>query len=52
MTSPAIHVEEDASLQDACKLMWTLRIHRLPVVKDGKLASVVEENVSLIGCPY
>ena len=41
MTSPAIHVDEDATLQEACKLMWALRIHRIPVVKDGKVTGIV-----------
>ena len=41
MTSPAIHIDEDASLQEVCKWMWALRIHRIPVVKDGKVTGIV-----------
>jgi CBS domain-containing protein len=41
MTSPAIHVDEDADVAEACKLMWALRIHRLPVVRDGKVTGII-----------
>ena len=37
----AISVDEGASVQEACRLMWALRIHRIPVVKDGKVTGIV-----------
>lgn len=41
MTAPAISVEEGTTLDDVCRLMWTLKIHRLPVVRKGKVTGIV-----------
>jgi len=41
MTSPAVSVEEDTPLEDLCSLMWALRIHRVPVVRNGTLTGIV-----------
>ena len=41
MTAPAISVEETATLEEICRLMWTLKIHRVPVVKDGRVTGIV-----------
>jgi CBS domain-containing protein len=41
MTSPAISAEEDTPLTDLCRIMWNLRIHRVPIVKKGKVTGLV-----------
>jgi len=41
MTMPPIVVDENATLQEASKIMEDARIHRLPVVKDGVLTGTV-----------
>jgi CBS-domain-containing membrane protein len=41
MTSPAISVEEGASVEEVCRLMWTLKIHRVPVVRGGRVTGIV-----------
>jgi CBS domain-containing protein len=41
MTAPAISVEEGTSVDDVCRLMWTLKIHRLPVVRKGKVTGII-----------
>jgi signal-transduction protein with cAMP-binding, CBS, and nucleotidyltransferase domain len=41
MTSPAISAEENTPLRDLCNVMWNLRIHRIPIVRAGKVTGVV-----------
>jgi CBS domain-containing protein len=41
MTEAAISVPPHTPLEEACRLMWTLRIHHLPVVEGGKVAGLV-----------
>ncbi len=41
MTSPAISAEETTPLRDLCHVMWNLRIHRVPIVRDGKVTGLV-----------
>lgn len=41
MTSPAITVGEDTDVAEACRTMWKMRIHRLPVVQDGKVVGIL-----------
>ncbi|HEX9426880.1 MAG TPA: CBS domain-containing protein [Candidatus Polarisedimenticolia bacterium] len=41
MTSPAIWAEEETSVGELCRVMWNLRIHRLPILKDGKVTGLV-----------
>ena len=41
MTSPAISAEENTSVEELCRTMWTLRIHRIPIVKDGRVTGIV-----------
>jgi len=37
MTSPAISAEEDTPVTDLCRIMWSLRIHRVPILRKGKV---------------
>jgi len=41
MTAPAVSVAADTDLRGLCGIMHRLRIHRLPVVNDGKLVGIV-----------
>jgi CBS domain-containing protein len=41
MTKPALTVEESADLTDVARLLESMRIKRVPVVRDGKLVGVV-----------
>lgn len=41
MTSPAICASEDTDVTDLARLMWTLRLHRVPIVAGGRLAGIV-----------
>jgi CBS domain-containing protein len=41
MTSPAISAEEDTPVTELCHLMWSLRIHRVPILKDGRVTGLV-----------
>ena len=41
MTSPAVSVTEDAEVLELCRMMHRLRIHRIPVVRDGKVAGII-----------
>jgi len=43
MTSPAITVSPDTSIQDAEKMLREHRIRRLPVVEGGKLVGIVTQ---------
>lgn len=42
MTSPALSIEEAATVRDVAALMWAHRIHHLPVVdEEGRLCGIV-----------
>ena len=41
MTSPAVCATEDTEVVEICELMWQMRIHRVPIVKDGKVTGIV-----------
>jgi len=41
MTQPAVHFEEDESLDDICKCLLEVTFRRVPVTKDGKLVGIV-----------
>lgn len=41
MTSPAIWAEEETPVLGLCEIMWKLRIHRLPIVKGGRVTGLV-----------
>jgi len=41
MTSPAISAEERTPVRDLCNVMWNLRIHRIPIVRAGKVTGLV-----------
>jgi len=41
MTSPAISAEEDTPVSDLCRVMWSLKIHRVPILKKGRVTGLV-----------
>lgn len=41
MTSPAISAEETTPIKDLCHIMWNLRIHRVPIVRGGRVTGLV-----------
>jgi len=41
MTSPAVTATEDTELRSLCRLMHRLRIHRVPIVREGQVVGIV-----------
>jgi CBS domain-containing protein len=41
MTSPAVTATEKTELKNLCRLMHRLRIHRVPIVREGKVVGIV-----------
>ena len=42
MTSPAVSATENTRIKNLCDLMYKLRIHRVPILReDGKIAGIV-----------
>ncbi|HEU4403238.1 MAG TPA: CBS domain-containing protein, partial [Candidatus Polarisedimenticolia bacterium] len=41
MTSPAISAAEKTPVLDLCRIMWSLRIHRVPILKNDKVTGLV-----------
>ena len=41
MTAPAISAAEHTPVSELCRLMWRLRIHHIPIVRDGKVVGMV-----------
>lgn len=41
MTSPAVCAGEDTTVVEICRMMWTMRIHRVPIVREGRVEGVI-----------
>ncbi len=41
MTSPAISADEETPVSDLCRIMWNLRIHRVPILNRGRVTGLV-----------
>lgn len=41
MTSPAVSATRDTSVTALCRMMYKLRIHRVPIVDDGAVIGIV-----------
>jgi CBS domain-containing protein len=41
MTSPAVCATEDTEVVELCHLMWGMRIHRIPIVREGQVVGLV-----------
>ena len=48
MTSPAVSANEETEVLGLCRLMQRLRIHRVPIVKDGKVTGIVS-SLDIVG---
>lgn len=45
MTAPAVSAGEDVEVVDLCRMMWTLRIHHVPIVRRGRVTGMVSTMV-------
>ena len=41
MTPQPIAMEEDTPVEELCRLMWQLKIHRIPIVREGRVRGIV-----------
>jgi CBS domain-containing protein len=41
MTSPAVCATGDTDVVELCRLMWGMRIHRIPIVSEGRVIGMV-----------
>jgi CBS domain-containing protein len=41
MTSPAVSASEDTEISRLCRMMFELRIHRVPITRAGKVTGIV-----------
>lgn len=41
MTSPAISAKEQTPVSELCNVMWNLKIHRVPIVRGGRVTGLV-----------
>ena len=41
MTSPALFADEETELTALCRMMFKLRIHRVPVIRDDRVIGIV-----------
>ena len=41
MTSPAVCATEDTDVVELSRMMWGMRIHRIPILLDGRVTGVV-----------
>jgi CBS domain-containing protein len=41
MTAPAVTVGEETDVDAICHLMFELRIHRLPVIREGRISGII-----------
>ena len=48
MTSPAVAADEQTEMASLCRMMYRLRIHRVPIVKDGKVTGIIS-SLDIVG---
>ena len=41
MTAPAVSVGEETTVEALCRIMFKLRIHRVPVVRHGRVRGII-----------
>ena len=41
MTAPAVSAVEDTDIVDLCRLMYRLRIHRVPIVREDRVLGII-----------
>jgi CBS domain-containing protein len=48
MTSPAVSADEETEILSLCRMMHRLGIHRVPIVKDGKVTGIIS-SLDIVG---
>ena len=48
MTSPAVSADEETEIISLCRMMRRLGIHRVPIVKDGKVTGIIS-SLDIVG---
>lgn len=48
MTSPAVSATEETEVLGLCRMMHRLRIHRVPIVRDGEVTGIVS-SLDIVG---
>jgi CBS domain-containing protein len=48
MTSPAVSAAEETEIIGLCRMMHRLRIHRIPIVKEGKVTGIIS-SLDIVG---
>jgi CBS domain-containing protein len=41
MTSPAVCATEETDVEELCRMMWGMRIHHIPIVREGRVTGMV-----------
>lgn len=41
MTAPAVSASEDTDIRSLCRMMHRLRIHRVPIVREGRVTGII-----------
>jgi len=41
MTNPPIVVESESPISEVCRMMWSLRLHHIPVTESGKVVGLI-----------
>jgi CBS domain-containing protein len=41
MTSPAVCATEETDVEEVCRMMWGMRIHHIPIVREGRVIGIV-----------
>ena len=41
MTSPAICATDETTVVEICRMMWSMHIHRIPIIKEGRVSGIV-----------
>ena len=41
MTSPAICATDETTIVEICRMMWTMHIHRIPIIRDGRVTGIM-----------
>lgn len=48
MTSPAVSATENTEVAGLCRMMHRLRIHRVPILKNGKVTGIIS-SLDIVG---
>jgi len=48
MTSPPVSADEETRITNLCRMMHRLGIHRVPIVKDGKVTGIIS-SLDIVG---